>query len=230
MMSMSDQHCVGDEEPLSVEQCKAWWQKKVSEGYFTAFSFGFSHPHLIESLHLGKDSCILEIGCGYGRETSQFIKLSDHVWAVDLSDAALELTRRHAPSVHTVPYDGWTLPFPNPLCDSDFDLVYGCFVIQHMSKRAALRVFAESLRVLKPGGSVLFEFFECGHYSSTKGNCLSGGSMYNNSYTLEEAKAAIRTDGGEVKSVHTVPYGVLPSETLPTFNHWIEFGRRKPGG
>ena len=201
---------------------RTWWQKQVAEGYFKEFVFSFSQPHLIERLHLSKESCILEVGCGYGRETSQFVKISGHVQAVDLADVALELTRKHAPGVVTASYDGWTLPYP----DKTFNLVYACFVIQHMSKHSSLRLIAEALRVLKPSGAVLFEFFECAHYSATVWNYLSGGSIYNNSYTLGEAEELIRGAGGVVRHVHSVGYGVLPSERFPTFNHWIEFGRK----
>ena len=74
------------------------------------------------------------------------------------------------------------LPFP----DGSFDFVYSCFVIQHMSKNSAKDFLREVVRVLKPQGKALMEFFGDPNYFHPSGDRYSGipdkGGMFNNAY------------------------------------------------
>lgn len=100
---------------------------------------------------LGKitaDSVILEIGCGTGRYTLEFVKKAKAVYAIDLSEKMLE----RAPKMNNVVYrcaDAHKLPY----ADNCFDVVVGCYVLQYLELDKAL---SEFVRVLKPEGRVIF--------------------------------------------------------------------------
>lgn len=210
---------------LTVEDCRTWWEKQVAKGYFTKYSFGFSRQDLIDKIGLGPESMVLEIGCGYGREASQFCKITDELYVSDISPSALELTKKHAAVKEAKVYDGEKLPWK----DSFFDFVYSCFVIQHMSKASAGRLIADTLRVLKPGGSALHEFFANDSYCPEGGgDFLSGGddgSMFNNSWSLDDIKAIVEVAGGTMAWIDTVDHGLLANEKNATYNHWVCIGK-----
>ncbi|MGE5327320.1 MAG: class I SAM-dependent methyltransferase [Deltaproteobacteria bacterium] len=93
----------------------------------------------IEQIPLGRDSAVLELGCGDGFQLRLLSKRFARVYAID---------PEHRPSSAS----GFcfsvaeALPFP----DCWFDLVVSCCVIEHMQDRR--RALEEAVRVLKPGG------------------------------------------------------------------------------
>jgi ubiquinone/menaquinone biosynthesis C-methylase UbiE len=93
---------------------------------------------------------VLEIGCGAGTDSLQFARAGAELYSVDLTSAAVELTRRRL-AVYGLPgdvrnADAETLPFP----ETHFDLVYSWGVLHHTpdTQQALHEVF----RVLKVGG------------------------------------------------------------------------------
>ena len=183
------------EDNLSTEKCKEWWENQQQKDYFgpkkldNPQHFHLSQPKLLEQAGLNKDSEVLEIGCGFGREIKSFLKMTDTVFGVDISKTAAKLTKKNCPEAHIEVYDGTHLPFS----DNNFNLVYSCFVIQHMSKANAIELIKETIRVLKPKGRFLFEFLG-GHGCAGEGKeHYSGGltGMYNNGYTSKEIEDLI---------------------------------------
>ena len=180
-----------------------WWVSRASE-YFTDMSWDFSQPNLINRLNIGKDSKVLEIGFGYGRELSNFCSLSNHVYGLELADWSCEnaLQELKSQGIDPLPclqaYDGVFLPFTNDF----FDAIYSCYVIQHLSRHHAKQIIKEAIRVLKPDGKVLFEFFGEPEYFSDGDDMFSGvdgkGGMFNNAYRREEITPLINSCGGNV--------------------------------
>lgn len=175
-----------------------WWKDKVANGYFTDFAYSFSRPDLIARFDL-KDKVILEIGYGYGRELSQFCKLSDKVYGADIAEAAIPLAQeklkeRGIVNIPTfgVIQDNVEIPFDNV----KFDFIYSCFVIQHMSKLNAERLIINCLNRLSENGCILFEFYGHPHFIKTgEIDAYSGdpdnGGMYNNGYTIADITSMI---------------------------------------
>jgi ubiquinone/menaquinone biosynthesis C-methylase UbiE len=178
---------------MNHEQWLSWWQARAAT-YFTDKAFNFSRPDLIKKLKLPPHPRILEIGYGYGRELSQWCKMGGNVWGVELSSETRELAIRELRKKgiaekqlpNLVEYDGETLPFP----DDSFDVVYSCFVMQHLSRDHARKIFSESLRVSRLRGHVVHEFFGDPQYWDSGKDVFSGdpdnGGMFNNSWTREE--------------------------------------------
>lgn len=104
----------------------------------------------------------LEIGAGTGYFSLNLMSagLIGHLCATDIAPGMLTALRANAESlgldVETVATDAERLPFP----DDAFDLVLGHAVLHHLPDLDAAA--AEFLRVLKPGGTLIF----CGEPSA----------------------------------------------------------------
>jgi SAM-dependent methyltransferase len=101
---------------------------------------------------------LLEIGCGMGYDSLEFLKRGVCVTATDLTENAVQLARRHfelegvrAESVHTE--NALRLSFP----DDTFDAVWSNGVL-HATGDTRLAI-AEARRVLKPGGRAIISHF-----------------------------------------------------------------------
>lgn len=93
---------------------------------------------------------VLEIGCGCGSEAERFARAGADYTAIDLTNAAVSMTRRRFQLSNLqgsyVQGDAENLPFP----DGSFDLVYSHGVLHHTPDTP--RTIREVYRVLSPGG------------------------------------------------------------------------------
>jgi len=93
-------------------------------------------PHILGFADFGrwKGKAVLEIGCGIGTDTVNFARFGAHVTALDLSPAAVEITRQRA-AVYDLPVtvlEG-NIEYPNHgLTAGTFDLVYAFGVLHHI--------------------------------------------------------------------------------------------------
>lgn len=114
--------------------------------------FLFHNPWLRENFDFAnfRNSRVLEIGCGAGAASCLFAKGSALVSAIDLTDAAVEMTRRNAASrgldVDVRQMDAEKLAFP----DDSFDYVFSWGVIHH--SHSTENAIDGIRRVLRPGG------------------------------------------------------------------------------
>lgn len=214
------------QDELTEEETLRWWRSQ--QNYFTDMIFEHSDINVIRLFGLHKSSRILEIGCGYGRELSQFTKISKNVKGCDLHPRSIELSRenceKHGEYVPELKvYDGVYLPFES----KSMDFVYSCFVIQHISKRNAFKLLVETLRVLDDYGSILFEFFGHPDYMGTLDNnaysfAPDGSKMYNNSFTREDIELLIKQANEECPCnlIADIHWKVGEGNTSFT-NHWV---------
>jgi 2-polyprenyl-3-methyl-5-hydroxy-6-metoxy-1,4-benzoquinol methylase len=101
---------------------------------------------------------LLEIGCGMGYDSLEFLKRGVRVTATDLTAAAVELARKHfalmgvqAEDVRTE--NGLDLSF----AANTFDAVWANGVLHHTGDTA--KAISEVRRVLKPGGRAIVSHF-----------------------------------------------------------------------
>jgi len=139
---------------------------------------------------------VLDLGCGTGRDVylaSKLVGLTGRVIGVDMTERQLDIARRHV-DVQTARFG---LPEPNVefhhghierlddigIADDSVDVVISnCVINLAPDKR---RVFAEILRILKPGGELHFSDIFTGRRVPKaltddpvlRGECL-GGAMY----------------------------------------------------
>ncbi|HLA97825.1 MAG TPA: class I SAM-dependent methyltransferase [Anaerolineales bacterium] len=105
-----------------------------------------------------KGKCLLEIGCGMGYDSLEFLKRGVRVTATDLTPNAVAITRRHfevegiqADDVRTA--NALDLPFE----DDTFDAVWANGVLHATGDTP--RAVQEARRVLKPGGRGIISHF-----------------------------------------------------------------------
>lgn len=102
---------------------------------------------------------MLEVGCGAGRMTHSFARRFARVYALDLS---LEMLGR-ARQIHTeqknilwLTSNGSDLSF---IASDSMDFVFSYLVLQHLPREMLVFEYVrEMLRVLRPGGMMLFQF------------------------------------------------------------------------
>jgi SAM-dependent methyltransferase len=100
---------------------------------------------------------VLDLGCGAGVEVARFAGGGARAWGVDLAPSAVALTRQNVQhqglAAGLATADGEALPFAN----ETFDFVYAHGVVQYAADDH--RVVAECHRVLRPGGTALFQVY-----------------------------------------------------------------------
>jgi len=122
----------------------------------------FKFPWIMERIEreaaLLKDKHLLEIGCGMGYDSLEFLKRGVSVTATDLTPNAVAITRRHfelenvqAEDVRTA--NALDLPFE----DDTFDAVWANGVLHATGDTR--RAIQEARRVLKPGGRAIISHF-----------------------------------------------------------------------
>lgn len=206
------------------ERTREWWNQKMSSGYFTDFAYFFSYPNMQKFNLAGKQ--VLEIGFGYGRELSQFCCIGANAHGIDITDDAPKIAAEKLSSMGINPlpelktYDGINIPYDN----NTFDFIYSCFVIQHMSKVNARKLISEAVRVTKPGGTLLLEFFGVREWVSDDEHDVFSGDeingMYNNAFTKDQVINMCKPFCENV-SVEAWPLGENE------YNHWAVLNKKE---
>jgi SAM-dependent methyltransferase len=99
----------------------------------------------------------LDFGCGVGRLTQALAEHFDEVIGVDIAAsmvAKAEQLNRHAQKATYVVNRRNDLALFDDDC---FDFIYSNIVLQHMRPAFALRYIREFIRVLRPGGCLVFQ-------------------------------------------------------------------------
>jgi ubiquinone/menaquinone biosynthesis C-methylase UbiE len=162
--------------PIPQSQVKGrvqrFWQNSPCDSWFTnekpgTFAFYRSldehrykvHPRLQSAVGFEKTKGlrVLEIGCGCGSEAERFARAGAHYTAIDLTNAAVSITRTRFQleglQGRFTQGDAENLPF----ADSSFDLVYSHGVLHHTPDTP--QTIREVHRVLAPGGRAVIMLY-----------------------------------------------------------------------
>jgi ubiquinone/menaquinone biosynthesis C-methylase UbiE len=101
---------------------------------------------ILEALPVGD---ALDVACGTGRHAAYLARLGHHVVGVDASPGMIDVARQKLPDVEL--HQGDWLDLPRP--DDSVDLVVSGLALTHA--RDLGPVFAEMVRVLRPGGHLV---------------------------------------------------------------------------
>lgn len=99
----------------------------------------------------------LDFGCGVGRLTQALAEHFEQVWGVDISPSMIQRAgqyNRRGERCHYILNERTDL---RVLEDRQFDFIYSSITLQHMPPRFSRRYIAEFLRLLAPGGVLLFQ-------------------------------------------------------------------------
>jgi SAM-dependent methyltransferase len=99
----------------------------------------------------------LDFGCGAGRLTQALAARFERCDGVDVSDAMVQLARSHNRFGARCVYHQNAAPDLSLFADGSFDFVYTTLVLQHMVPRLSLGYVRELVRILEPGGLLVFQ-------------------------------------------------------------------------
>lgn len=139
---------------------------------------------------LPDNSIVLELGCGNGKNLPGMIEKGWNIYAMDYSVTALQLCRPvvgNAGRVNLVAGDAVYLPFR----DSVIDAVFSLHVAGHLTGPGRTLFTREVLRVLRPGGQIIFrdfgtEDFRCGKGEMTEPGTYRRGTGSSTHYFTED--------------------------------------------
>ena len=103
---------------------------------------------LIPLLPISPRPKILELGCGSGKTSTEYLSQHADVTANDISSAQLALTKQHAPSATLIHTDMMSLSFP----PESFDAVVAFFSIVHLPRDEQVELFKRMRGWVKEGG------------------------------------------------------------------------------
>jgi ubiquinone/menaquinone biosynthesis C-methylase UbiE len=126
--------------------------------WMNPYKFPWIMDRIERESKLLKGRHLLEIGCGMGYDSLEFLKRGVRVTATDLTPNAVDMTRRHfecegvkAEAIRTA--NALDLPFEA----NSFDAVWANGVLHATGDTC--RAIAEARRVLKPGGRAMISHF-----------------------------------------------------------------------
>jgi SAM-dependent methyltransferase len=100
----------------------------------------------------------LDFGCGIGRLTQALAEHFDQVYGVDISPRMIELARQHNRKGAHVEYVCNPDTHLGEFANGSIDMIYSWITLQHVRPGYARRYIGEFLRVLAPGGLLLFQY------------------------------------------------------------------------
>jgi SAM-dependent methyltransferase len=110
-----------------------------------------------------KNLRVLEVGCGLGTDGAQFVKAGADYTGVDLTQAAVDLAKRHF-ELFELPGDFRVADAERlDFADNSFDVVYSHGVIHHTPDTAG--AVREIHRVLRPGGKAVVMLYHRNSYN-----------------------------------------------------------------
>ena len=147
---------------------------------------------------------MLEIGCGIGTDTLEFIKAGAAVYAVDLSGESVALARKRCPKASF-----WIADAEAWLPDGPFDLVYSFGVLHHMPNPKAV---LNRIR-LSENGELRIMLYSKWCLKNVLGNQpeAQSGCPLARRYTVRDAKQLLESCGFGIQSImkaHIFPYRV----------------------
>jgi len=170
-----------------------WYERERHRGYHALVDD--IQTEIVRPLSEGRE--VLEVGCGTGLIMQRLTEGAGRVVGVDLSLGML--SRSVARGLEAVVGSAEALPFAR----ESFDLVYSFKVLAHVPD--VRRALAEMLRVLRPGGHLVAEFYNA--LSLRRLAKLAGGPG-RVSASRTEAEVFTRWDTPRQAAAH-LPHGLV---------------------
>ncbi|MGH7237367.1 MAG: class I SAM-dependent methyltransferase [Candidatus Saccharimonadales bacterium] len=104
----------------------------------------------------GKQSRVLEIGCGNGRDAKYIVGKVDWYQGFDISEELIKLAREHVPGGKFEVADAVNFHYPENL-----DVIFAFASLLHLDEDEVRRVIQNAALALKPGG-IFYISLKCG--------------------------------------------------------------------
>jgi len=100
---------------------------------------------------------VLDFGCGVGRLSQALAEYFDEVYGVDIAPSMVELAREYNKYGDKCKYYLNSADNLNIFPDNTFDFIYSNITLQHIEPRYTRNYIKEFLRILVPGGLLVFQ-------------------------------------------------------------------------
>ncbi|MCX7048071.1 MAG: class I SAM-dependent methyltransferase [Candidatus Sumerlaeota bacterium] len=149
----------------------------------------------------------LDFGCGVGRLTQALAEYFDEVIGIDIAPSMIELARkynRHGERCRYVLNESDDLrAFP----DSAFQFIYSNITLQHLEPVYTLRYLREFIRILAPGGLLLFQL--------PSERLRAGGSPAHSALANTQAASHVQAASHNKGGLHRWLKAITPQFLLP---------------
>ena len=182
-------------------------------------------------------SAALDFGCGVGRLTRALAAYFPECWGVDISPTMITLAQQFNQDLPQCRFLLNEQDQLQSLQDNYFGFIYTSIVLQHIAAPFNQKYIAELLRVLKPGGTLVFQMPDSLRSSvvrklriklalrSRLKSLIGGGKLFNmEMHCLEEAviRRVVTACGARVVDVR------LTNSTDPTFSGKLQYLKHEP--
>jgi len=156
----------------------------------------------------------LDFGCGIGRLTQALAGHFEHVYGVDISPQMIELANTHNRQGARCEYLCNPAGDLRRFADGSIDMIYSWITLQHTRPKYVRRCLREFLRVVAPGGLLLFQYPSKPvslRYRLARWQALLSRPrpMYMNGMNRDEVVELLENSGGRVLDVqqddHAIP-------------------------
>lgn len=170
------------------------------------------------SSYLAKNSKVLDLGCGYGRDCRYFVKNGFETYGVDLSSGMIKKARQEVKQAKFFVMNVLDLKFQ----DNFFDGIWCSATLVHLFKKNVLEALGEIYRVLKNGGTLYLNLKEGEGEKLVKDERYGGAEKFYSYFKEDEIRDLIAKSGFEMLSLK-----LICSEKKYNVNSWYDLLAKK---
>ena len=135
------------------------WDRHVHDAEQIARGTGFQHlrDRIIALAAAQATDVVVDVGCGTGLLALELADRVEHVWAIDISPSMVDYLRTKAGSAQLDNLECAVASAVSlPLVDACADIVVSNYCFHHLDDAGKRHALEEAMRVLKPGGRLVF--------------------------------------------------------------------------